>query len=46
LDKYINDFIGIAGLSAFGYGVWTIDPAYSMISVGIILMLLAYKMSN
>lgn len=43
MAKYTNDLIGLAGLAAFGYGVWQIKPEWAMISVGIILMFVAYK---
>jgi len=43
LDKYINDVLGIIGLSSFGYGVWLYDSKLSLISVGIIIMFVAYK---
>ena len=43
LDKYINDVLGIIGLSMFGYGVWLYQPKLSLISVGIIIMFVAYK---
>ncbi len=43
LDNYINDAIGLAGISSFGYGAWLIKPELSLISVGLILMFVAYK---
>ena len=43
LAKYMNDLIGLAGLSVFGYGVWLIKPEWALISVGVILMFVAYK---
>jgi len=46
LDKYITDVVGLLGLSVFAYGTWLIRPEVAYISVGIILMLVAYKLAK
>lgn len=39
----VNDVIGIVGLAAFGWGVWGYNEQLAFVSVGIILMAVAYK---
>ena len=46
LANYINDIIGLIGLSLFGYGTWLITPELSFVCVGIIIMFVAYKASK
>ena len=46
LDKYIADLIGFTGLSAYAYGAYLVKLELALISVGIILMIVAYKMAR
>ena len=46
LDKYIADLMGVTGLSAYAYGAYLVKLELALISVGIILMIVAYKMAR
>lgn len=39
----LNDLIGLAGLAMVGGGIWLYEPRISLIVVGSILMLVAYR---
>ena len=41
--KYINDILGVSGLAISAYGVSRISVEGSLIYVGIVLMMAAYK---
>lgn len=41
--KYANDIIGAMGLGMFGAGAYRINIETFLISIGLVLMLLAYK---